>query len=80
MSQYQTYQSEAREHKVNLYRRYRVGDLPDIQILYQDLILPLQSLGQKDIETARILYRMLVISIADASAERPPSVSGCHLL
>ncbi|CAO3672189.1 unnamed protein product [Umbelopsis ramanniana] len=74
MTQYQTYQNEAKEYKVNLYRRYRVGDLPDIQILYQDLILPLQSLGQKDIEIARILYRMLVISIADASAERPPSM------
>jgi hypothetical protein len=38
------------------------------------LILPLQSLGQKDIEVARILYRLLVVSIAAASEERPPTV------
>ncbi|GAB5585937.1 hypothetical protein Unana1_00837 [Umbelopsis nana] len=72
--QYQTYQAEAQKHKVSLYRRYRVGDLPDIQILHQDLILPLQSLGQKDIEIARTLYRILVVSIADASEGRPSTM------
>lgn len=72
---FQSYQNEAKEYKVSLYRRYRVGDLPDIQILYQDLILPLQALGEKDIEIARALYRILVVAIASASEERPSMVS-----
>ena len=40
---------EQRERKfsaVTMYRRYRAGDLPDIQIKYSDLIAPLQALAQ----------------------------------
>lgn len=32
--------------QVTLYRRYRQGDLPDIQIEYSSLITPLQGLAQ----------------------------------
>lgn len=32
--------------QVTLYRSYRVGDLPDIQIEYCSLIAPLQGLAQ----------------------------------
>lgn len=32
--------------QVTLYRSYRVGDLPDIQIQYSSLIAPLQALAQ----------------------------------
>lgn len=35
-----------REAQVTLYRSYRVGDLPDIQIQYSSLIAPLQALAQ----------------------------------
>ena len=35
-----------KEAQVTLYRNYRVGDFPDIQISYSSLITPLQALAQ----------------------------------
>lgn len=35
-----------KEAQVTLYRNYRVGDFPDIQISYGSLITPLQALAQ----------------------------------
>lgn len=35
-----------KEVQVTLYRNYRVGDFPDIQISYSSLITPLQALAQ----------------------------------
>lgn len=35
-----------KEVQVTLYRSYRVGDFPDIQISYSSLITPLQALAQ----------------------------------
>ena len=34
--------------QVNLMRQYRVGDLPDIQIDYKDVLLPLMALVRRD--------------------------------
>lgn len=34
------------EAQVTLYRNYRMGDFPDIQISYSSLITPLQALSQ----------------------------------
>lgn len=34
--------------QVNLLREYRVGELPDIQIYYKDVILPLMALVKRD--------------------------------
>ncbi|KAK2527806.1 Prkdc [Columba livia] len=45
--------------QVTLYRRYRVGDLPDIQIEYRSLIAPLQGLAQKDPTFAKQLFSSL---------------------
>ena len=39
-------QKAARGSRVVLYRRYREGELPDIQIKYSDVIRPLQALAQ----------------------------------
>ena len=36
----------ARENRVVMYRKYRDGDLPDIQMKHSDLIAPLQALAQ----------------------------------
>jgi hypothetical protein len=33
---------------VPMYREYRVGELPDIQISYKDVLLPLMALVRKD--------------------------------
>ncbi|XP_072042849.1 DNA-dependent protein kinase catalytic subunit-like [Amphiura filiformis] len=52
-------QRERRFAVVTMYRRYRSGDLPDIQIKYADLIAPLQALAQRDASLARLLFTAL---------------------
>ena len=47
---------QARANKVNMYRAYRIGELPDIEIKNEELILPLQALAQKDTDIARQLF------------------------
>ncbi|RMC15431.1 hypothetical protein DUI87_07622 [Hirundo rustica rustica] len=49
--------------QVTLYRTYRVGDLPDIQIEYCSLIAPLQGLAQKDPTFAKQLFSSLFSGI-----------------
>ncbi|XP_051625579.1 DNA-dependent protein kinase catalytic subunit isoform X2 [Manacus candei] len=49
--------------QVTLYRSYRVGDLPDIQIEYRSLIAPLQGLAQKDPTFAKQLFSSLFSGI-----------------
>jgi len=36
------------KQQVSLLREYRVGELPDIQIYYKDVLLPLMALVRKD--------------------------------
>ncbi|KAK7506702.1 hypothetical protein BaRGS_00002177 [Batillaria attramentaria] len=45
-----------RENQVTLYRKYRIGDLPDIQINYSYVIAPLQALAHRDSTVARLLF------------------------
>uniref|UniRef100_A0A9J8AJD6 DNA-dependent protein kinase catalytic subunit n=1 Tax=Cyprinus carpio carpio TaxID=630221 RepID=A0A9J8AJD6_CYPCA len=45
--------------QVTLYRSYRVGDLPDIQIPNSSLIAPLQALAQRDATLAKQLFSSL---------------------
>ncbi|XP_053322155.1 DNA-dependent protein kinase catalytic subunit [Spea bombifrons] len=53
--------------QVILYRSYRHGDLPDIQIAHSSLIAPLQALAQKDPTLAKQLFSSLFCGIfADA--------------
>ena len=40
------YQKVARDSRVVMYRKYREGELPDIQIKYSEIIRPLQALAQ----------------------------------
>uniref|UniRef100_A0A8C5WDN6 DNA-dependent protein kinase catalytic subunit n=1 Tax=Leptobrachium leishanense TaxID=445787 RepID=A0A8C5WDN6_9ANUR len=49
--------------QVMLYRSYRHGDLPDIQIAYSSLIAPLQALAQKDPTLAKQLFSSLFSGI-----------------
>ena len=39
-------QKQRRENHVTMYRKYRIGDLPDIQIKHTYVIAPLQALAQ----------------------------------
>ncbi|XP_022045230.2 DNA-dependent protein kinase catalytic subunit [Acanthochromis polyacanthus] len=48
-----------REAQVTLYRNYRVGDFPDIQIPYSSLIAPLQALAHRDPILAKQLFSSL---------------------
>ncbi|XP_078611933.1 DNA-dependent protein kinase catalytic subunit-like isoform X3 [Branchiostoma floridae x Branchiostoma japonicum] len=52
-------QRAKRGNLVTLYRQYRVGDLPDIQIKYSYIIAPLQALAQRDSMLARLLFSSL---------------------
>uniref|UniRef100_A0A3P9H2R7 DNA-dependent protein kinase catalytic subunit n=1 Tax=Oryzias latipes TaxID=8090 RepID=A0A3P9H2R7_ORYLA len=52
-----------KEAQVTLYRNYRVGDFPDIQIPYSSLITPLQALAQRDPILAKNLFSSLFAGI-----------------
>ncbi|KAJ3157367.1 hypothetical protein HDU89_002781 [Geranomyces variabilis] len=53
----------ARAHTVTLARRYRAGELPDIEIQRKELIDPLQDLARRDADVAQHLLSALVASI-----------------
>ncbi|KYO26142.1 DNA-dependent protein kinase catalytic subunit isoform B [Alligator mississippiensis] len=52
-----------RDAQVTLYRSYRQGDLPDIQIEYSSLITPLQGVAQRDPTLAKQLFSSLFTGI-----------------
>ncbi|XP_077126580.1 DNA-dependent protein kinase catalytic subunit [Ranitomeya variabilis] len=56
-------QKMKQDAQVVLYRSYRHGDLPDIQIAYSSLIAPLQALAQKDPALAKQLFSALFSGI-----------------
>ena len=58
------------ENQVEKYRTYRIGELPDIQIRYSDIIIPLQALAQYDNHTARLLYATLFASILNSLEDK----------
>ena len=49
--------------QVSMYRKYRVGELPDIQIKHSELIVPLQALAQLDSKTGMKLFSSLLNAI-----------------
>ncbi|XP_030839871.1 DNA-dependent protein kinase catalytic subunit [Strongylocentrotus purpuratus] len=49
-------QRERRFAQVTMYRQYRTGDLPDIQIKHSDIIAPLQALALRDSTLSRLLF------------------------
>uniref|UniRef100_A0A3B4TQG3 DNA-dependent protein kinase catalytic subunit n=1 Tax=Seriola dumerili TaxID=41447 RepID=A0A3B4TQG3_SERDU len=65
-----------KEAQVTLYRNYRVGDFPDIQIPYSSLIAPLQALAQKDPILAKQLFSSLFAGILQEMEKDKPGESG----
>ncbi|XP_060788690.1 DNA-dependent protein kinase catalytic subunit-like isoform X1 [Neoarius graeffei] len=61
------------EAQVTLYRSYRVGDLPDIQIQYSSLIAPLQALAQRDSTLAKQLFSSLFSGVLVKMEQSRPS-------
>ncbi|KAF9909938.1 hypothetical protein EC991_007741 [Linnemannia zychae] len=53
----------ARAKSVSMIRKYRAGDLPDIQIPYADILKPLQRLAELDVEICRMLFSKLTIGL-----------------
>lgn len=49
-------QQRKREHQVTIYRKYRTGELPDIQIEYSSIIAPLQAVAERDSTIAKLLF------------------------
>ncbi|CAF1415867.1 unnamed protein product, partial [Rotaria sordida] len=66
---YLNYQSEVK-NQVEKYRTYHIGELPDIQIRYSDIIIPLQALAQYDNHIARLLYASLFTSILNSLEDK----------
>ncbi|KAM5158207.1 DNA-dependent protein kinase catalytic subunit [Mantella aurantiaca] len=58
-------QKMKQDAQVILYRSYRHGDLPDIQIAHSSLIAPLQALAQKDPTLAKQLFSSLFSGILE---------------
>eukprot|EP01018_Ginkgo_biloba_P019264 Gb_14393 [translate_table: standard] len=56
-------QSLERANKVQMMRRYRTGELPDIEIAYKDVIIPLSVLAEKDNVFSRLLLIILCRAI-----------------
>ncbi|XP_054478556.1 DNA-dependent protein kinase catalytic subunit [Anoplopoma fimbria] len=63
-----------KEAQVTLYRNYRVGDFPDIQIPYSSLIAPLQALAQRDPILAKQLFSSLFAGILQEVETQKPRV------
>jgi DNA-PKcs, CC5 len=61
------------QRKVVLYRTYRKGELPDIEIQLQDILRPLQHLALRDRQTARLLFEKLFGGIFSSSSSNSSS-------
>ncbi|CAL8293471.1 unnamed protein product [Lota lota] len=62
-----------KEAQVTLYRSYRAGDFPDIQIPFSSLIAPLQALAQRDAILAKQLFSSLFTAILGEMEEHKSS-------
>ena len=58
---------------VKLYRKYRIGDFPDIQIAHSSLLIPLQELAKKDWLICKDLLVTIVCSLLKDMNTRPKS-------
>ncbi|CAF4194073.1 unnamed protein product, partial [Rotaria sordida] len=58
--------NEIKLKQENQVEKYRIGELPDIQIRYSNVIIPLQALAQHDNHIARLLYASVFTSILNS--------------
>ncbi len=56
---------------VGLYRKYRVGELPDIQINYKDVLLPLMALIKGDTTFATEIFVEVFTEIYKSLNDKP---------
>lgn len=66
---------QSRSNQVTIYRKYRSGELPDIQIKFKDIIIPLESLIKKDSTLAKLVFTNLFQCIySTVSDKEKPNV------
>ncbi|KAF9155537.1 hypothetical protein BG015_009513 [Linnemannia schmuckeri] len=70
----------ARTRSVSMIRKYRAGDLPDIQIPYADILKPLQRLAELDVEICRLLFSKLVMGLMNQADLQIDTVSSSPIL
>ena len=64
LQEYRQRQKAARDSQVVMYRKYRVGELPDIQIKHSELIRPFQALAQVSTSMQHIILHSINIIYA----------------
>ncbi|XP_041824461.1 DNA-dependent protein kinase catalytic subunit [Melanotaenia boesemani] len=68
-----------KEAQVTLYRSYRTGDFPDIQIPHSSLIAPLQALAQRDPILAKQLFSSLFAGILQEMEKHQNPEESCRI-
>lgn len=48
--------SKRKEDEIKITRSYRIGDYPDIEITFEDLLIPLLTLSKNDTQISRLLF------------------------
>ncbi|GFT40364.1 DNA-dependent protein kinase catalytic subunit [Trichonephila clavipes] len=52
-----------RDAQVVMYRQYRIGELPDIQITNSEIIKPIQALAMNDGTISKLLFKSILVAI-----------------
>ncbi|GFT93732.1 DNA-dependent protein kinase catalytic subunit [Nephila pilipes] len=61
-----------RDAQVVMYRQYRIGELPDIEISNSEVIKPIQALAMNDGMIAKLLFKSLLVAIYNFIKEELP--------
>nr|XP_042898800.1 DNA-dependent protein kinase catalytic subunit isoform X2 [Parasteatoda tepidariorum] len=65
-------QRSHRDAQVTMYRQYRIGELPDIEISNSAIIQPVQALAMNDVSIAKLLLKSLLSAICTSVKEDFP--------
>ncbi|GIX68916.1 DNA-dependent protein kinase catalytic subunit [Caerostris extrusa] len=61
-----------RDAQVTMYRQYRIGELPDIEISNSEIIKPIQALAMNDGMVAKLLFKSLLVAMFNFVKEERP--------
>ncbi|KAG2383045.1 hypothetical protein C9374_005012 [Naegleria lovaniensis] len=67
---WETRQKIAKKNKITMYRKYRTGELPDIQIALKEIITPLQALCLYDVNVSKHLFVSVFSSLYPNIAQK----------
>ncbi len=73
-------QQQSQRNMANVCREYRVGELPDIEILYKDIIEPLRILALRDASIASELFVSLFAGVYFTENSEDIRAQLCHYL